>query len=122
MNMMNYIKISIVVLGLSIQPANAQEFMIDSKGTDMSNYYSDLKECQAFAAEKSIAGEAIGGAVAGAAVGAVIGVAIEGSSWADEGASWGGIEGAAEGAYSGYEKKKDVTRQCLIGRGYKVLD
>ena len=102
---------------------NAEEFTLDTKDVDMSNYYKDLQECKTFAEKKSVAGDALSGAVAGAAVSAVIGAAVgDSSEWASGGAKWGAIEGAAEGAWSGYEKKRSLVRNCLIGRGYKVLD
>lgn len=112
--------IGTLVINTSVQ---AEEFTIDSKNADMSNYYHDLKECKAFAEKKSVAGDAVGGAVTGALVTAAIGAAIgDNSDWATGGAKWGAIEGAAEGAWGGYEAKKSVVRNCLIGRGYKVLD
>jgi len=104
-------------------PARAQEFTIDAKGVDMSNYYEDLQECKAFAEKKSVAGDAVTGAVAGAAVSAAIGAVVgDSSEWASGGAKWGAIEGASEGAWAGYEGKKGIVRNCLIGRGYRILD
>ena len=115
----------LLLLGLSSVPAvsSAEQFTLDTKGVDMSQYYTDLQDCKAFAEKKSVAGDAVTGAIAGTVIGAAIGVALgDDSDWATGGAKWGAIDGAAQGAWSGYENKRAVLRNCLIGRGYRVLD
>lgn len=103
--------------------AYSAEFTIDTKGVDMTNYYQDMQDCKSFAEKKSIAGDAVTGAVTGAAVSAAIGAVVgDSSDWASGGAKWGAIEGVAEGAWAGYEGKRSIVRNCLIGRGYKILD
>lgn len=121
---MHYHKfLPILVLSLFSHALAANEFTMDTKGVDMSGYYEDLQECKAFAEKKGVAGEAVSGALANAAVSAAIGVAVgNNSDWAGAGAKWGAIEGAANGAWAGYEGKRSLVRNCLLGRGYKVLD
>ena len=53
--------------------------IIDTKGTDMSQYESDLEECNAFANEISTGKSIVKGAVAGAAIGAVLEAVTDGS-------------------------------------------
>lgn len=98
-------------------------FMVDAKNSNMSRYNQDLHECQTYAQKKSVAGDAVSGAVTSAIVSGAIGAAIgDNSSWGRAGAKWGAIEGLASGAAYGSEAKRDITRQCLKGRGYKILN
>ena len=100
-----------------------QDLALDTKGVDMSNYQNDLQECQQIAEQQSIAKEAASDALASAVVGAAIGVAVgDSSDWATGGAKWGAIQGAADGVESGFEKKHTILKNCLRGRGYKVLN
>lgn len=96
--------------------------VIDTKGADMSHYYTDLQECREYA--PSASEEVGGGVLAGGAVGATLG-AIAGafSGNAGRGAAIGAalmsVQGLAHGA--GRQQKTQVVNNCLVGRGYKVL-
>ena len=94
--------------------------IIDTKGVDMTAYQQDLAECQSYATQVST-GTAVGkGAAGGAAVGAAIG-AIAGGD-AAKGAGIGAVTGGAESARISDREKADVVRNCLRGRGYRVLN
>ena len=100
--------------------------IVDSKGIDQAKYEVDLTECQAYAKQVNPAGEAAVGAGAGGAFGAVIG-GIAGAfigkagRGAAMGAALGGTSGAASGAAGGAKGQVGIIKQCLTGRGYKVL-
>lgn len=94
--------------------------IIDTKGVDMAKYQQDQAECEVYAEEVS-AGRAVGkGAAGGAAVGAAIG-AIAGGN-AGRGAGIGAVTGGAQSARTADREKAEVVRNCLRGRGYRVLN
>lgn len=98
--------------------------IVDTKGVDSVAYEQDLKDCQNFAAQKSGMAEASGtAAVSGAALGALFGLVGGGTgSNIAQGAGIGAVIGGAGGAYVGNKAQEDVVKNCLRGRGYKVLD
>jgi hypothetical protein len=94
--------------------------IVDTKGIDMARYREDLAECETYAQQVST-GRAVGkGAAGGAAVGAAVG-AIAGGD-AAKGAGIGAVTGGAQSAQISDREKADVVRNCLRGRGYRVLN
>lgn len=95
------------------------EPIVDTKGVDMSVYDIDLAECSEYAeqihAAKGVAKGAAGGAVVGAATGAI-------SGNVGRGAGYGSIWGATSSGLDADRDKQRVVKQCLRGRGYKVLN
>jgi len=96
---------------------------VDLKGIDRNQYEEDLADCQGYADEvkivKQVAIGAAGGAALGGAIGAVSGKNTTGiGQAAGSGAVYGGtITGLpAAGEY------RMVLRECLRGRGYRVLN
>ena len=94
--------------------------IIDTKGVDMSRYETDKTECETYAQQVSTGKAVTKGAVGGAAVGAAVG-AIAGGG-AGEGAGIGAVTGGAESARISDREKADVVKNCLRGRGYRVLN
>jgi outer membrane lipoprotein SlyB len=107
--------------------ASSYQPIVDMKGVDAERYQADLDECREYAEQVSPAGSAATGAglggLAGAGIGAAIG-AVRGSpgTGAAVGAAGGGSAGLFGGGARGVEKQKRVIRNCLRGRGYRVLD
>jgi hypothetical protein len=100
--------------------SGAQGPIIDTKGVNMANYERDLAECETYAKQVST-GAAVGkGAAGGAAVGAAIGGIAGGD--AAEGAGIGAVTGGAQSARIADREKAEVVRNCLRGRGYRVLN
>ncbi len=97
--------------------------IIDRKGVDMAQYAADKAECERYATEvnrgEKIARGAIGGAVVGGAVGAIVN---RRSDSAERGAGVGAVTGAVGGAREGSQEAERVVKQCLRGRGYRVLN
>jgi hypothetical protein len=104
-----------VVAGCSSHPGPIN----DTKGVNMAHYEADLADCESYAEqvriEKGVAKGAAAGAAVGGATGAVIGNAADG-------AGVGAISGAARSAQIGAREKSQVVKNCLRGRGYKVLN
>jgi len=94
--------------------------IIDTKGVDLQAYERDKAECEVYAQQVST-GKAVGkGAVGGAAVGAAVG-AIAGGD-AGKGAGIGAVTGGAQSARIADREKARVVKNCLAGRGYRVLN
>lgn len=95
--------------------------IIDMKGVDSARHNQDLAECQQYAQQVSAEGHAVAGAVFGALLGAALGAAIGNSDLARDVATVGAISGGASGAAEGAQSQVNVIRNCMAGRGYRVL-
>lgn len=96
--------------------------MLDLQGQDASHVECDLAECQAYAAQISPAKSAVANAVGGAILGALFGLAVGDHGWAARaGAQGGAIGGAISGAGNAVAARVDIVRNCMAGRGYRVL-
>lgn len=119
------IALALVLLaaGCSSHRSFIDEPIIDRKGVDMTRYYADKTECEAYAdevrTEEKIARGAIGGAIVGGAIGAIVN---RGPDSAERGAGVGAVTGGARGAQEGIRETEHVVKQCLRGRGYRVLN
>ena len=106
----------------SVERMTGSEPIIDTKGIDMVMYETDLAECEAYADEVQVGRKAATGAVAGAVVGGVVGAIFGNSSTAQRGAGAGAATGTLSGTGRGLEDRRRVIRNCLAGRGYRVLN
>jgi hypothetical protein len=109
------------LLALSLAGCASYQPVVDTKGVDMNVYQVDLKECQAYAEQVNVGGQATAGAGAGALMGALLGAAIGGRGAAGYGAKIGAAEGVGIGAAHGASSQVQVIQKCMVGRGYKVL-
>jgi outer membrane lipoprotein SlyB len=116
----------ILVLGVAAAPGLAgcasRGPIVDTQGVDMARYQQDLSQCESYAAQVSTGAEAGKGAVGGAVVGAAIGAIVGNSTTVARGAGVGGVAGGARGAARGENEKDQVVKNCLRGRGYRVLN
>ncbi len=118
--------ISVAAVVLLTGCAHSYQPVVDMQNVDQYRYQKDLTECRQYADQVSPLEDAgtdlligaLGGAALGAATGAIVGDAAMGAA---TGAAVGGIGGAGYGGLSGAEKQKQIIRNCLSGRGYKVL-
>ena len=97
-----------------------QRVIVDTKGVNMQQYQQDLSECQEYA--KQVDSKVGKGAVVGTVIGGGIGAVLDGSSGAAKGAGVGAITGTAKGAAGTQREKSKVVKNCMRGRGYKVLN
>ena len=86
----------------------------------MNQYQVDLAECQGYSEQIDPATGVAKGAAGGAATGGAIG-AITGGDFA-KGAGVGAVLGVAKSGVRAADDKEGVVKQCLRGRGYKVLN
>lgn len=96
--------------------------IVDTQGVDMSRYNQDLAQCEAYAGQVNTGGEAGKSALGGAVVGALFGAIVGNSTTVAQGAGVGAVAGGAQGAVRGEGEKGQVVRNCLRGRGYRVLN
>jgi len=96
--------------------------IIDRQGVDMAQYQRDLADCEAYATEVDTGRKVGGGALAGAVVGGAVGAILGDRHTAARIAGVGAVTGSARGAGTAATEKRSVVRQCLNGRGYRVLN
>lgn len=95
--------------------------IIDTKGVDPDRLARDWDECAAYTDEIVMA-EGIGkGAAAGAAVGAATG-AVSSRRDVGEAAGVGAIYGGTRSGLDADREKQKVFKNCMRGRGYRVLN
>lgn len=111
--------LSIAVLaGCATRGANYVP-LVDMKNKDQQQFDTDVKECQAYAKQRM---DAADGAVAGAVAGALLGALIAPRGFRNELAGRSALIGAAGGAAGASDTQETITKRCLAGRGYNVLN
>ena len=119
---MRFLAISGLGLVLLGACTTTDEIIIDRKGVDEAKYQADLAECQTYSEEVRTGEKAAKGAASGAVVGGLIGAAVGNSRDVQRGAGAGAVTGAARGVNEGERDEIQVVKQCLRGRGYRVLN
>jgi len=112
-------KIMLLGLGGLLGCASHPEPIIDTQGVDLVRYEQDLAECGTYAEQIEPASGVAKGTAAGAAVGAMAG-AIGGD--VGRGAGYGAVAGGSRSAVMADRDKQEVVKNCLRGRGYRVLN
>ncbi|MCY3606302.1 MAG: glycine zipper family protein [Gammaproteobacteria bacterium] len=97
--------------------------IVDLKGVDREQYDADLADCQDYANEVPLGKHVGTGAVAGAVVGAA-GAAVSGANTTGIGqsAGVGAVYGGTIRGLGAVGEKQQVLRECMRGRGYRVLN
>ncbi len=113
----------LVILGVVLLSGCASRgVIIDQRGVNMEQYQQDLQECEAYAEEVHVAQRAAAGAATGAVLGSVVGAVVGNSRTAERVAGVGAVSGGSRGAGSAIQEKHMIVRNCLKGRGYRVLN
>ncbi|SFC98236.1 glycine zipper domain-containing protein [Pseudoalteromonas denitrificans] len=95
--------------------------IVDTKGIDIAAYERDLSECQHYANQVNTGEAAAKQGAVGAVTGAVLGAIIGNRTTVGQGAGVGAVSGSVRGGQKAEHKKEHVIRNCLKGRGYRVL-
>ncbi len=97
--------------------------IVDMQAVDPKQYEIDLQDCQGYADEVPIVKHAATGAATGATIGAVAG-AVSGANKTGiaKSAGVGGVYGGTVTGVSAVGEARHVLRECLRGRGYRVLN
>ena len=121
-----YCRLPLLILVASVASCESlpgrSEPIIDSKGVSMAAYQRDLVECRVLAEQVPVLERAATGAATGAVIGGTIGAIFGDSQTAKKGAGVGAVSGGTRGAGSALHEQEHVVRNCLRGRGYKVLN
>ena len=117
--MLNRISAMLAAALLCVGCASHPEPIVDTQGINMAHYEHDLANCEDYGSQVRIEKGVAKGAAAGGAVGAASG-AILGD--VGTGAGLGAVAGAARSAQIGAREKSQVVKNCLRGRGYRVLN
>ncbi len=114
----------LVLAGCSSNPQTqaTSGVIIDTKGLDMSTYYQDLHECRNFAAQVNVGGQVVEKTITGALIGGAVGAIAGDSDAAKRAAGVGGLLGVVKGSGQASREKQRVLKNCLKGRGYRVLN
>jgi outer membrane lipoprotein SlyB len=95
--------------------------IIDTKGVDPQRLAEDWDECEAYTDEIVLAKGIGKGAAVGAAVGAATG-AVSDHREVGEAAGIGAIYGGTRSGLDADREKQKVFKNCMRGRGYRVLN
>lgn len=105
---------ALLLQGCAYQP------IVDRPNTD---YHKDLEECRQHANQTGGPGTtaAIGAGI-GYALGQVFSRATGNKRFSNELSRGGAVAGAAQGAAQGMENERNVIRNCMLGRGHRILN
>jgi hypothetical protein len=118
---------ALALAGLLAACASHFEPIIDPATTRGDNLPRDLADCRGLAEQQNVAGSVgtsgLIGAGLGAGLGAIAGAFGGGAgTGAALGAALGGGTGLAHGALGSQAERDQIVRNCLVGRGYRVLN
>ena len=116
--MRNVASAALLAIALTACAANPKP-IIDTKGVDPELYAQDMAECEVYTEEIIVAAGAAKGTAAGVAVGAAAGV-VTGD--VGRSAALGGISGGTRSALDADREQQHVWKNCMRGRGYRVLN
>jgi outer membrane lipoprotein SlyB len=118
--------IPIAIFGLvacaGVEKMTGREPIIDMAGVDPATLEQDMAECEAYADQVEVGRQTAVGAATGAAVGGVIGAVFGNGQTAARTATVGATTGGVSGASGALSERRQVIRNCLVGRGYRVLN
>jgi outer membrane lipoprotein SlyB len=93
--------------------------LVDMKGKDEGAFSTDTRECQGYAKQRMDAAQ---GAAVGAVAGALLGALLAPRGYRGYVASRTAGAGAIAGGVEANDTQESITKRCLSGRGYNVLN
>ena len=102
--------------------ASTDRVIVDKQNVDEAQYQQDLSDCRAIADQVGTGRDAAEGAVGGALIGGVLGAIFGNSGTAGRMAGGGAVVGAAGKAGDAQQEKEQGLKNCMRGRGYRVLN
>lgn len=102
--------------------SSSKRVIVDPQGINQVQYQRDLSDCQQVASQVSTARDSGEGALGGAAIGGLMGAIFGNSRTAAVGAGAGAVLGGAGKAGDAQQEKSRVLKNCMRGRGYRVLN
>jgi hypothetical protein len=125
--MMQFLKITIVFLLISSFiygcGASAARYQPIVDGPKDQLYYSDLKECQSLAEQRSYLNDDVKtNALLGTGMGALAGALSNDWEGALVGAGLGAVAGAGSRAWETRDERRNIVCKCMAQRGHKVVE
>lgn len=96
--------------------------IVDTKGVDPQTYRIDLEECAEYAGLVDVQGRVVTNAAGSAVLYGVLGAILDDGDTARRTAGAGAVFGGARGGVKATREQDRVMRNCLRGRGYRVLN
>jgi len=96
--------------------------IVDTQGVSQAQYQRDLSDCRGYGDQVSVGGQALGNAVGHAIVGGALGEIFSDNRGFERGAQAGAVVGGAKGTARGFRERERVVKNCMRGRGYRVLN
>lgn len=93
--------------------------LVDMQGKEDAQFASDLTQCQAYARQRI---DAASGAAIGAVAVGILAAVLAPRGWRNEVAGRGALLGGVSGAAGATDTQESITKRCLAGRGYNVLN
>jgi uncharacterized protein YcfJ len=120
---MKKIVVAAITAALLSGCAPVQYRPIVDTGIPKGDYNADSEDCRGVASNVRVEDTTAGGAVAGAVFGALIGTAfgLKGNNLGQVAAA-GAVNGGAHGLAYGSNEWVRVFNNCMLGRGYNVLN
>lgn len=109
------------LLAACVAPAR-DRVIVDTKGVDPDRYRVDLEECAEYAGLVDVQGRVITNAAGGAVLYGVLGAILDDGDTAKRTAGAGAVFGGVRGGVRATREQDRVIRNCLRGRGYRVLN
>lgn len=117
------------LLWLILLTGCANKLIFDPKSSSTpANFFADQMECERISEQVSYPEEIAKGAVIQGGASALLGALLASKAGISPklGATNGFISGAAvgsgSGAYTTLQRRQSIVRNCLSGRGYKILE
>ncbi len=114
--------ITYVLLLMTLTACASQQYIVDTKGVDMDQYAVDLQECEAYRDQLNGTDSVAKSAALGAAIGAGIGAILGNSTTAAQMGGTVAIQAGSAKALENDHQKDRIVKNCLLQRGYKVLN
>ena len=115
-------RIFVILLVVGLTACTTDRVVVDTRGLDQARYEKDLAECRDYKQQVPVGEEMVKGAAVGAAVGGLIGATARGPTRVVEGAKVGAVYGGTDKMIDTSEEKARIVKNCLRGRGYRVLN
>lgn len=118
---------TVLVLGIVLSMSGCAAYrpgpVIDTRGVDEAAMEVDLQQCQSYAAQQPDASSAAAaGAVVGGVFGAAVGAIFCGRNCARKGAALGALGTGTSAAGHRANTQAQIVKNCMAGRGYRVLN
>ena len=115
---------AVLILPLSACAGVGADYRPIIDGPVNASYAADLNDCRAVAQQrKYVNADTQNDALLGAVVGGLLGLTESGDDGENfvAGALIGGAAGGLGSAYEARDERKDIVRNCMAGRGHRVV-